>query len=210
MGQSSVVSIPDPGSATANFILSASGSTQHITAGGLVVDAGAIQSGLAAGGINGNFVAYPTTAAKGFIQLLATTNATGNFATTITNAAAVAQSITVTIPDPAGATANFVLAPAALVSGNAVKASGTAGLIADAGYAFHAGTTGTYAGGGTSNAFTATGMASTWIVTATILTSTNAVAVAKAVPSANTLTITFTADPGASTTVSWVASTGAV
>ena len=67
------------------------------------------------------------------------------------------------------------------------------------------GTTAAYAGGGTSNAFTATGLVATDIVVATILASTNAVAVAKAVPSADTLTVTFSADPGADTTVQWIA-----
>lgn len=64
-------------------------------------------------------------------------------------------------------------------------------------------TTATYGGGGTSNAFTATGLLSTDIVVATILTSANSVSVTKAVPTANTLTITFSADPGAGTTVQW-------
>ena len=65
------------------------------------------------------------------------------------------------------------------------------------------GTTAAYAGGGTSNAFTATGLAATDIVTATILASTNSVSITKAVPTTNTLTITFSADPGAGTTVQW-------
>jgi len=64
-------------------------------------------------------------------------------------------------------------------------------------------TTAAYAGGGTSNAFTATGLASTDIVVATILASTNSVAITKAVPTTNTLTVTFSADPGAGTTVQW-------
>lgn len=67
------------------------------------------------------------------------------------------------------------------------------------------GTTAAYAGGGTSNAFVATGLVATDIVVATILASTNAVGLAKAVPTANTLTVTFTADPGAATTVNWIA-----
>lgn len=64
-------------------------------------------------------------------------------------------------------------------------------------------TTAAYAGGGTSNAFTATGLAATDIVVATILASTNSVSITKAVPTANVLTVTFSADPGAATTVQW-------
>lgn len=63
--------------------------------------------------------------------------------------------------------------------------------------------TAAYAGGGTSNAFVATGLLSTDIVTATIKASTNSVAITKAVPTTDTLTITFSADPGAATTVQW-------
>lgn len=67
-----------------------------------------------------------------------------------------------------------------------------------------AGTTGAYGGGGTSNAFTITGIAATDAVSAVIRASTNAVSIAKAVPTANTLTITFSADPGAGTTVDYI------
>lgn len=167
---------------------------------------GNIQAGLS--GTAGDFISFPPTAGKGSLIFKAVNN-TGNTNTTVSNAA-MGQASVISIPDPATATADFVLAPSALVSGNAVKASGTAGLVVDGGYAFHAGTTAAYAGGGTSNAFTVTGMASTWIVTAVILTSTNAVSIAKAVPGTNILTVTFSADPGANTTVSWIASTATV
>jgi hypothetical protein len=67
------------------------------------------------------------------------------------------------------------------------------------------GTTAAYAGGGTSHAFTVAGLTSSSIVTANILTSANAVAIAKPVPTTDTLTVTFTADPGAGTTVNYIA-----
>lgn len=76
-------------------------------------------------------------------------------------------------------------------------------LVAMTNLGIKRGTTAAYAGGGTSNAFTATGLAATDIVVATILASTNSVAITKAVPTANTLTVTFSADPGAATTVQW-------
>jgi hypothetical protein len=191
---------------TANVVVLAPSADQTITAHNLIVSQGNLVAG--SSGHAGTLSSFPATASKGSLVLTAVAN-TGNTTTTISNAA-MGQASVISIPDPAGATADFVLAPAALVSGNAVKASGTAGLVADAGYAFHAGTTGTYGGGGTSNAFTVSGMASTWIVTASILTQTNAASIVKAVPSTNTLTITFSADPGASTTVSWIASTASV
>jgi len=67
------------------------------------------------------------------------------------------------------------------------------------------GTTAAYGGGGTSNAFVATGLVATDIVVAQMLNSTNNVAVTQAVPTADTLTVRFSADPGAATTVSWIA-----
>ena len=78
-------------------------------------------------------------------------------------------------------------------------------LVALATLGVRAATTAAYGGGGTSNAFVATGMVATDIVTATILASTNNVSIVKAVPGAATLTVTFSADPGAATTVSWIA-----
>ena len=166
---------------------------------------GDVQAG--ASGTAGTFISFPATGSKGKLVIAATANS-GNTTNTITNASQAAAR-TFTIPDP-GASANFVMAPAALVSGNVVKASGTAGAIIDAGFTLKANTTAAYAGGGTSNAYTATGVASTSIVTASILASTNAVSITKVVPTANTLTVSFSADPGAATTVSWIAITPAV
>jgi hypothetical protein len=116
--------------------------TNHIavytnTTGGLGEDAttaingGNIQAGLS--GTAGAIASFPATALKGSLNLVAVAN-TGNTATTISNAA-MGQASVVTIPDPASATANFAVAPAALVNGNLVQASGVAGLVADAGLA---------------------------------------------------------------------------
>jgi hypothetical protein len=168
--------------------------------------AGNVQAG--SSGVAGDFISYPASASKGNLVVAATANS-GNTAVTVTNASQAGVR-TFTIPDPSATTANFVLAPSALVSGNVVKASGTVGAIVDAGFTLHANTTAAYAGGGTSNAYVATGIGSTSIVTASILASTNAVSITKVVPSANTLTVSFSADPGASTTVSWIAVTPAV
>ena len=168
--------------------------------------AGNVQAG--SSGVAGDFISFPATANRGNLVVAATSNA-GNTAATITNASQAGVR-TFTIPDPAATTANFVLAPSALVSGNLVKATGTVGAITDAGFTVKANTTAAYAGGGTSNAYTATGIGATSIVVANILASTNAVSIAKVVPTANTLTVTFSADPGAATTVSWIAITPAV
>lgn len=171
-----------------------------------IINSGNVQAGLS--GTAGYLASFPSAASKGSLRVTAVAN-TGNTLTTISNSA-MGQASVVSIPDPAAATATFAVCPAALVSGNAVKASGTAGLLVDAAYALKANTTAAYAGGGTSNAFVATGVTATSIVTASILASTNAVSIVKVVPTANTLTVDFSADPGAATTVSWIAISAAV
>lgn len=208
-GQSQVISIPDSGATTANFIISKFATTQHITVGALQVDAGVISSGISTGGTAGGFIAYPATTTNGSLRLVPVGNV-GNFATSISDVTALGQAQVITIPDVGAATGQFLVKSAALVSGNVIVASGTAGKVADGGFAVKANTTAAYGGGGTSNAFTATGLGTTSIVTASILTSTNSVSITKVAPTANTLTITFSADPGAATTVSYHAITPAV
>jgi len=172
------------------------------------INGGNIQAGLS--GTAGYFASFPATGSKGSLRLTAVAN-TGDTATTISNAA-MGQASVVSIPDPGNATARFLVAATAtpFTSGNLVKSSGTGGLVVDAGFAVKANTTAAYAGGGTSNAFVATGIGATSIVTASILASTNAVSITKVVPTANTLTVSFSADPGAATQVSWIAITPAV
>lgn len=115
---------------------------------------------------------------------------------------------------PSEATTDVVTFTGVLTPGNLVTVNNASGIVQDAAVApaalqlkstLKAGLTAAYGGGGTSNAFTATGLAAGWIVTATILASTNSVAVTKAVAGTNLLTITFSADPGAGTTVQWIA-----
>ena len=135
VGQSQVISIPDVGAATGNFILSGltGAGTQHITSGALQVDAGAITSGLTSGGFVGLLKAFPTTASSGFIALQGAVNGSGNFGTTITNQTTQAQAQVLKIPDVGAATGNILAAGAALVSGNFVQASGTTGAVVDSG-----------------------------------------------------------------------------
>lgn len=98
---------------------------------GAVINAGNIQAGLS--GTSGTLISYPATAAKGSLRVTGVAN-TGDTITTISNAA-MGQASVVSIPDPAASTANFVVAPSALVNDNLVKASGTAGLVVDGGVA---------------------------------------------------------------------------
>jgi hypothetical protein len=169
------------------------------------INAGNIQAGLS--GTAGLLRSYPAAANTGFLQLQSVASS-GNFSGTISNAS-LGQSVVWTLADPVSATSRILQAGAALVSGNLVKASGVAGLIVDAAFALHAGTTAAFAGGGVTNTFVTTNMTASSIVTAVILASTNAVSIVKALPGTNTLAVTFSADPGAGTTISWVSVTPA-
>ena len=66
-----------------------------------------------------------------------------------------------------------------------------------------AGTSSAFGGGGTSFAITVTGALATDVASAVIRASTTAVAIAKATLTSNTLTITFSADPGTATTIDY-------
>ncbi len=182
------------------------------TKGGLKVPDAAVRVGESimaslSDAASGNFIGFSPTTDKGSLSLKAADN-TGNTDTAITNAE-MGQASVITIPDPGAATANFNISAAALVNNNLVKASGTAGKTADAGYRLIANTTAAYAGGGTSNAYAATGLTVNSKGSAVIRASTNAVSICKALPGTDTLTITFSADPGADTTVDYIYSTAA-
>lgn len=127
------------GSSSSGYVLLAPGAPQTITSFGLTLPnlntTGNVTAGLGAGGSPGSLISFPTTTGKGSLIVAASDNATGSFNTTITNALAYGQSQVITIPNAGATTANFVLAPSALVSGNIPKASGTAGLIIDSGIA---------------------------------------------------------------------------
>lgn len=103
-----------------------------------------------------------------------------------------------------------VMANGATVANNMATFADTAGTVKDAGARIIATTTGTYAGGGTSNTFTATGLTSAAKGAAVIRTSTNSVSITKALPGTDTLAITFSADPGAGTTVDYIYVTAAL
>ena len=113
-----------PQTSTALFGFGASFAT-----GNVVATTGNLQAG--SSGHAGTAASFPGTAANGEL-ILAAVNAGGAYNTTISNSV-MGQSSVISIPDPGAATAEFVVAPAALVSGNLVQASGTAGLVSDSG-----------------------------------------------------------------------------
>jgi hypothetical protein len=118
VGQSQVISVPDSGASTANFIVSKSAADQHITVSGLQADAGPLTSGISTGGFVGLVKAFPTTATSGFIALQGAVNASGNFGTTISNSLAQGQAQVITIPDAGAATGSFVISKSTAPSNN--------------------------------------------------------------------------------------------
>lgn len=202
---------------TANVVLLTPAGNQTITVGALIVSAGALQSGLSAGGFVGSLIAYPTTATSGNIQLLAAVNGSGNFGTAISNATTQAQSQVVTIPSAGAATGQFLIGAGAtpFVSGNFPVASGTGGLMVDSGVAatnlqnktnIIAATTANIGGAGAGPiSVVVAGLTAASVVVATIETSSNTVAVGKCNATATGFDVTFTGDPGATCTLNYVA-----
>lgn len=159
MGQSSVVSIPDPGAATADFVLTEG--TQTVNGTKTITTLNTTNLDVGASGTAGSVDVFPTTASKGKLTLVAADSA-GNTTTTITNASQ-ATTRSYTIPD-AGANGKFALA-----GGNAaVTLSGTGGTSTGTMTTLSAQVTSasiTTAGGATHVAtITYTGIASTDIV----------------------------------------------
>ena len=187
------------------------------TAGNLGEDAataingGSIQAGLA--GTAGTVISFPATTANGSL-ILAAVNAGGAFNTTISNGT-MAQSCVYTIPDVTAATGQFVVKTAAFVSGNLIQASGTAGVTVDSGIVASnvqlksqvIAQTSADIGGAGAGPFTITvaGMTAASVVVATIETSSNIVAVAKATAGTGNFDILFSGDPGAVCTVNYIA-----
>lgn len=213
MGQASVISIPDPGQTTSEFIIADSAGTQHITSGGLQADVGPISVGLSAGGANGEFIAYPNP--TGGSLRLAAVAAGGAYNTVISNGT-MGQSTTYTIPDAADAAGQFLVGATAtpFTSGNFPVASGTAGLMVDSGLAASdiqnktniiAAQSADIGGAGAGPiTVTQADVTTSSVIIANILSSSNAVAVAKVAPGTGNFDITFTGDPGAACVMSYV------
>ena len=104
--ENSLVLIDSSGNVTGVDALTASG-TITTSAGNVVATTGNVVAG--SSGHAGTVTSYPSTATEGSLILAAVSNATGNFTTSISNAAAVAQNQVVTIPDGGAATSNFLL-----------------------------------------------------------------------------------------------------
>jgi hypothetical protein len=120
MGQTTTFTIPDPGVAAANFLLTQNAGTQTIATGSLALTLGSVTAtagnfiaGNHAGPAAGNFQSFPAVSGGANDKLvIAAVTTGGNFTTTVSNGA-MGQSSVVTIPDPGAATANFLLSSGA-------------------------------------------------------------------------------------------------
>lgn len=179
VAQSQVISIPDVGAATGNFILSglAGGGTQHVVLGNIGVDAGLLISGLSTGGAVGTLQLFPTTTTTGSIRWLAAVNA-GAFNVDFTNASH-AQSTVYTIPDIGAATGGVVVAT------TAIKMKSVAGASA--------------AGGAAAQSFTDTFSTTGSNIVGNWNTQANAASVLKIVPGNGSFVVTSSADAGVGT-----------
>lgn len=138
MGQASVISIPDPGTATASFVLD-NGSTQIIATGNLQLLLGNFIAGATGGTASGGkFISYPVTTGNGLLQVYAT-NAGGAYTTSITNAVTT-QTQVISIPNAGASTSSFVLTAASAAQTIVPTLNVTGGVTAGAA----AGTAGTF------------------------------------------------------------------
>jgi hypothetical protein len=220
-GQATVITIPDPGAATANVILNKSAGTQTISSGNFAVSAGTITASgnisstagsliSGASGVAGGVTVYPGTASTGTFTFEATAQG-GNFASFLTNAA-FAQGTTLTLTDPLTASGKipvFSSSQTPAGSSQIIVSADNTGRLISTGVQFIVATTAAYAGGTTTNTFVAPGLTSSWKVVGVTTDSTNGAAITKCIPGTNTLAITWTGDPGANTTVTYIAYSGA-
>ena len=218
-GQTSNVTIPDPGVSNSNVaILPAAVTANNLavynsTTGLLGLNAGTATTlgnlFLGKSGTPGALRSYDTAPTSGAFVFQGRANS-GDFFIALRNNA-MGQSTTINFPDPAAASCDVLLTAGSIAAGNLVVATGgDNGAMADIGAGPIAGSTPVYAGGGTSNAFSVSNMTSACRVGAVILTSTNDVSIVKCVPGAATLTVTFSADPGANTVVMYAGYTNSI
>lgn len=226
-GQATVYVIPDVGNANgrllaaatatpfiANHILTASGTGGVVSEdAATAINGGNIQAGLS--GTAGYLASFPTTALKGSFRVAAVDN-TGDTLVTLSNVAH-GQATVYSIPDAGNALGRVLVGASAtpFTSGHLLSASGTGGLVADSGVATSAvqlaanivaATTADIGGGGAGPlTINVAGMTAASVVVASVESSSNAVAVAKAVAGSGSFDLTLTGDPGAALTVNYIA-----
>lgn len=169
-----------------------------------------------ASGTAGTFISFPSTASNGSFILASVGNA-GNFNATFSPVSTLGQASVYTAPDPANALARFLVGATAtpFTSGNFPVASGTGGLMVDSGLAasniqnktnIKAATTANIGGAGAGPiSVVVAGLTTASVVVATVEASSNAASVIACTATGTGFDVTFSADPGATCTLNYVA-----
>ena len=185
---------PDPGVSSTSMLMADHLGTQQVNGAFNMTQLGIIG---VAGVNNGLLILENNGAAAGSIHMFSTPSA-GAFTTQVTNDS-MAQSSTVSIPDPGVISAHFAVAPAALVVGNLVKASATTGLVADAGFALKKGLNAAVAGGSAANTIVDASVSATSVVVGQYTSQTTPTNITTIVPGAGSFVVNTLVDPGNST-----------
>ena len=195
-GQTTLVTFPDPGVAAANVILSQSVGTQTIATGNLALTLGALTLG--SSGHASSLTLFPGTAANGTL-LIVPVNAGGAFNTTISNGV-MGQTTVFTLPDPGNALSRILVGATAtpFTANHSLVASGTGGLIADAGYQMKSVAQAAVAGGAAAQTVVDAFCTAASNVIAVWNDTTNAVTIQKVAAGVGQFVVTSSADPGAS------------
>ncbi len=151
-------------------------------------------------GTSGLFKSYPVNATQGTLVLQAIGNTAGDFSVTINNAN-FGQSSVMVIPDPVNAAGRFLVAATntPFTANHLVVASGTGGLMVDAGYQMKTVAGAAAAGGNAAQSFTDAFCTSASNVIGNWNTQANAASVLKIVPGNGSFVVTSTADAGVGT-----------
>ncbi len=189
-----VYTIPDAGAAS-NFLMTNNAGTQTIATGSVALTVGTLTLGSA--GNASSLTIFPATAANGTL-ILSPLNAGGAFNTTIRNSV-MGQSTVYSIPDVGAATGQFAVLTGALVSGNSLVASGTAGKVADAGYSIKTVAGAAAAGGSATQNFVDAFCTAGSNVIGNWNTQANATSVLKITPGVGSFDVVSTADAGVGT-----------
>lgn len=192
------------GGSTANAVARWSGTAGTALLNSLVIidDSGNVSAtnvSAGASGTAGIVSSFPATASTGSLRLVAVSN-TGNTLTTISNVA-MGQASVVSIPDPANAVGRFLVAATVtpFTSGHLVTASGTGGLVADAGFQIKSVAGAAAAGGAAAQSFTDAYCTSASNVIGNWNTQANPVSVLKIVPGTGSFVVTSSGDAGVGT-----------
>jgi hypothetical protein len=196
VGQATTYTLPDPGVAAASFILNNSAGTQTIATGNLSVATGNVTAG--SSGNTGVLTSFSGTALRGSLIVAAVAN-TGNTNTTISNVA-MGQASIVSIPDPVNAVGRFLVAATAtpFTANHSLVASGTGGLIADAGYQQKVVAQAAVAGGAAAQTVIDAFCTAASMVTASWNDQTNPASILTVAAGVGQFIVTSSADPGAS------------